>query len=451
MNKIVVIGAVAAGSKAAAKLKRLKPEYDIEIYTEEKFISYSACGLPYYIEGIIPSYENLIVRTPEDFEKQGIKVFLQHKATRIMPLQKKIIVQDLSTNEEKIISYEKLLLATGARPFLPPIKNIDAKNIYTLRTLDDGIKIKEQMKYSKTVTVVGGGYIGIELLEAFVKNGLKIKIVTNANYLMSSFDEDMSKLIQQEIQNTAKDQVEIYTNDTVVEFEIENGFAKKTITQSGQILTNDFIIICTGVVPNTDLAESAGLKLGVKNAFAVNEKMQTTDESIYAAGDCCEKICALSQVKCYVALGSIANKEGRVAAISIAGGDETFPGILTSVITKFFKYTITMTGLTETEAKNRGFEVISTIVTKKDRAGYMPDVKDVTLKLVVNKENHTILGAQAIGYGDADKRISIVSGLITANVKIDSLINMDFSYAPPYSTAISTLNLAATKIAEKLK
>lgn len=444
--KVVIIGAVAAGSKCAAKLKRDNPKFEVEIYTEEDKISYSACGMPYYIEGIV-NYNDLIVRTPEDFEKNGIKVFLKHKAVEICRKEKKIKV--LNKDNSFWVSYDKLVIATGASPIIPPIKNVNAKNVFTLRTLEDAKNIKEIMLNSKTATIIGAGYIGIELMEAFVHNGLKVNLIEFAPNILPIFDEEISTQIEQHILKKDGDKVKIITSDGAKEFLLENGIAKKVITQNGLEIETDFIVISAGVRPNSELARECHLDLGFKNTIKVNSHMQTNDPDIYAIGDCAEKINIVNNRPTWVPMGSTANKEGRTAALSLSGKIEPFEGILGSGVSKYFDFTIAMTGLTEKEALKDCHNVITATVTKDDIVSFMPNAKSITVKIVACKDDGKILGAQAIGCGDASKRINSVAALLQAKGTIYDLLNLDLPYAPPYSPTIDALLSAGQIIFNK--
>ena len=444
--KIVIIGAVAAGSKCAAKVKRDNPDFDVEIYTEENNVSYSACGMPYFIEGIV-KFENLIVRTPKEFEKNGVKVFLQHKVVEIHRRDKKIKV--LNKDNCLWVKYDKLVIATGASPIVPPIKNVNASNVFTLRTLNDAKNIKEIMKNSKTATIIGGGYIGIELLEAFVKNGLKVNLIEFAPQILPVFDEEISSIIKEYILKRDGENVNIVTSDGVIEFLLENGVAKKVLTQKGLEIDTDFVVISAGVRPNSELARACGLDLGIKNTIKVNPLMQTSDPDIYAVGDCAEKTNIVNSQPAWVPMGSTANKEGRTAALSLSGKFEPFEGILGSAVSRYFSFTMAMTGLTEKEAKKYCSGIISATVTKDDIVSFMPGAKSITVKIVACKDNGKILGAQAIGCGDASKRVNSIAALLQVKGTVYDLLNLDLPYAPPYSPTIDPLLSAAQIIFNK--
>lgn len=444
-KRIVIIGGVAAGPKITAKLLRSDCDCQIDLYTEEDMISYSACGLPYYIEGLIEDANRLIVRRPEQFEELGANIHLNKRCTKIIPDEHKIIVQDVNTGAVEEVEYDKLAITTGARPIVPAIKNIHLKNIFTVRKLQDGIDIRKKMRESKKAVIVGGGYIGIEMLEAFYLNGLEVHLIEQNDHILSIFDPEISDVIKDEIIEMSKGKVQITTSDGVVAFEGEDK-VERVITSKGEVIDADLVIISVGVVPNTEIAKEAGIELGVSNAIRVNNRMQTTVKDIYAAGDCIENFHLVSKNYSWIPLGSSANKEGRCAAINIAGGYDAFPGILGSAVTRYEGFTMSLTGLTETEARRFGFEVICSSMTKKDKAGYMPEAENITIKLVVDKRSKKILGAQAIGSGDADKRINTVASAIQSDQTVDDFLHLDMTYSPPFSTAVDPLLSAALVI-----
>lgn len=449
-RRIVIVGGGAAGPKTAAKLRRENPDVIIEMYTEEKHVSYSACGLPYFIEGIIPTIDELLVRSPEEFEKHGIRVFLEQKAVKINPQKQSVIFQNTNNLELNEVYYDILVLATGARPYLPPIENIDFKNVYTLRKLEDGIAIKEKMLKSKNVTLVGFGYIGIELLEAFIKNGLHVNIINPHKHLMGVFDDDISEKIQDFIMERDGNKISLFNSDFAARFDGENGEASKVTTRNGHEFKTDFIVICAGVVPNSEIAVEAGLKTGIKKSIWVNSHLKTSYPGIYAAGDCCEKHHIVTHHPCWLPLGSTANKEGRCAAINIANNNCDFEGILGAAVSRYFNFTVAMTGITEREARSLGYDVVTAVVTKEDRAGYMPHAAEITLKLVVDENAREILGVQGIGTGEAEKRVSTATIAIQEAVKVNEFMSIDLPYAPPFSTAIDPLLNAVQIVNDKL-
>ena len=451
-TKVVIIGGVAAGPKIMAKLLRTK-EFDCEInlYTDEDMISYSACGLPYFVEGLIDSAEKLIVRRPEQFEQQGAGVHLNKRCVKILPDEHKVLIQDTKTGIVQEVVYDKLAITTGARPVLPPVKNIHLKNIFTVRRVQDGIDIRNKIRNPETkkAVIVGGGYIGIEMLEALYLNDIETHMIEMNDCILPIFDSEISGIIKEEILRMSEGKVKITTSDAVIAFEGEDS-VQRVITAKGQVIETDIVIISSGVTPNTEIAKEAGIELGVSNAIRVNNRMQTNLKDIYAAGDCTENFHLVSKNYAWIPLGSTANKEGRCAAINISGQYDAFPGVLGSAVTRYNGFTMSLTGLTETESKKFGFDVISSTMTKKDKAGYMPSAENITIKLVADKRSKKILGAQAIGCGDADKRINTVASAIQADQTIDEFLHLDMTYAPPFSTAVDPLLSAALLINNKI-
>ena len=447
--KIIIIGGVAAGAKAAAKSKRLLPDAEVHIYTQDTCVSYSSCGLPYYIAGDFEDWHKLIVRTIEEFEKSGVHIHTLNRVTKILPADKKVLVKNLETNECFFVEYDRLIIATGSFPYKPEIKNNNLKNIFTLRTLQDGINIRETMEKSNHITIVGGGYIAVELIEAFVKNGKNVTVIERSAFILSVFDEEISSLIQSFILENSDNKVKILNDDSVSEF-VGDDKVTGVVTQKGFGFETDMVIISTGVRPVVDIAVDAGIELGITGAIKVNSRMQTNIPDIYACGDCVEKINMISHTPVWLPLGSTANKEGRVAAINACGGVEDFEGILNSAVLRYHVLNISMTGLTEKAAQKLGFDTVSVVITKRDRAGYMPKVQNVTLKLIADRRTHRVLGAQAIGCGDADKRVNTVSVGLLSNMRVEDLLDVDLTYAPPFSTSIDILISAARILKSKL-
>lgn len=449
--KIVILGGVAAGAKAAAKSRRLLPDAEIDLYTDDTHISYSSCGLPYYIEGNFEDYRLLLVVSPEDFEKKNIHVHLKNRAVKIIPESKQVLIQDLTAQRAFLVEYDKLIIAVGARPVIPKIKNVNLPNVFTLRKIEDGILIKEMVLKSNKATIIGGGYIGIELLEALVKQNLKVTLIEYSPFVMTTFDEDMSKLIQDQLNSINNGRFEIMTSEIVTEFSGDVRGVKSVKTGTGKEFETDFVVICTGATPNVEIAKDAGIDLGVTGAIKVNAKMETSIKDIYACGDCVEEHLVVSDTKIWLPLGSNANKEGRTAAINACGGDDKFYGVLGSSVTRCLNLTMSMTGLTEKKAQALGYQPVSVTVTKNDKVGYMPNVNNITLKLIADSETGKLLGAQAVGAGDADKRINALAAALLAGMTVDEFYKNDLTYAPPFSPTIDPLLNAAQILMGKVK
>lgn len=449
--KIVILGGVAAGAKAAAKARRELHDAEIDLYTDDTHISYSACGLPYYIEGNFEDYRLLLVRSPEEFEKKNVHVHLKNRAVKILPESKQVLILDLELQKASLVDYDKLIIAIGARPVMPEIRNINLPDIFTLRKIEDGIAIKEKALKSKNAVIIGAGYIGMELLEALVRQNLKVNIIEYAPYIMPIFDEDMSKLIENQLESVNNGRFNIYTSEVATEFSGDNDGLCCVRTASGSELPADFAVLCTGVTPNVEIAKDAGIEIGVTGAIKVNDKMETNIPDIYACGDCVEENLLVSNTKIWLPLGSNANKEGRTAAINACGGEDRFPGVLGSSVTRCLNLTMSMTGLTEKKAAALGYSPVSVTVTKNDKVGYMPDVNNITLKLTADYETGLILGAQAIGAGDADKRINALTAALLGKMTVEEFYKNDLTYAPPYSPTIDPLLNAAQLLTEKVK
>lgn len=451
MKKIIIIGGGAAGAKAAAKAKRLNQNNHIELYTSSDIIAFSLCGLPYFVEGSVKNIDSLIARQPIDFINNGIEVFLNHTATKIIPEKNCVVINN------NHIFYDELIIATGASVNIPKIENIKAENIFTLRSLDDAVLIKKAVEKSKKAILLGAGYISIELLEAFLKNGLKVDIVEKNAHFINDLDVDFSEIINNIIKQTSSDNVNMYFDKTIDKIIVddENKF-KGVVLSDGKKILADFLVLSTGTHPNIDIAKNAGIHIGITGAIQVDNKMRTNIENIYAAGDCCEKYSLITKSPMYIGLGTIANKEGRVASINATrnGVPEVFDGILGSTITKFFDFAISKTGLTYKDAlslsKTVNIVPIYSTVTKKDKASYMPNISDLTFKLVADKRSGEILGAQGIGHkARIAQRINTISSALKTRMTIDELLHLDLAYSPPFSSSIDPLLTCAYKLKEQ--
>ena len=350
MKRIIIIGGCAAGPKAAAKAKRLNPDNVVELYTKENMVSYSACGLPYFIGGVVPNVNNLMVRSPEEFKKSGVDIFLNHECTKIIPEEKAVVF-----NNEKTVSYDELILCIGSNPIVPKINNYPLKNIFNLKVIDDGVKIKQIAITAKSVVIIGAGYIAIELLEAFVKNKLKIYVIEKSRKMLRVLDNEISDCVRDEILKRGEGLIEFLFEDEVIEFIGEEKF-EGVKTKNGREIFADFCVIAVGVLPNISIAKEAGIEIGIKGGIRVDNKMRTSVPHIWAAGDCTEQSFIPTKQTVYMALGTIANKQGRVAAINASaeehGITETFDGVLGSMITKYFDYSIAATGMSESSANS---------------------------------------------------------------------------------------------------
>jgi len=435
---IVIIGGVASGAKAAAKVKRLLPHANVKIYTDDTHVSYSSCGLPYYIQGNFNDYTALLVRSPEEFKASGIDVFLNSKVEKILPEQNDILV--LGQDKSELVHYDKLIIATGASPICPKIAGIDDfENIFTVRKIEDGIKIREKMLKSKNAVIIGGGYIGIELLEAFSRNGVYTRLFEKSPQIMPALDLEMSEAVKKRLNSIENKNFELYTDVMISEFLGKDGILTGVKTSDGKEFYCEMAVICAGVKPNIELAHNAGIKIGDTGAIWVNKLMRTSAENIFACGDCAEKTHIVSGKKVWIPLGSTANKEGRCAAMNVAGVYCEFEGVLGSMVTRCLNTTIAMTGLTEKEAQEIGFKPVSVIVNKYDKVAYMPDTGEITLKVVADKITGLLLGAQAVGSIGADKRVNTVTSGLIGHLTVEEFSKNDLTYSPAYSPTIDPL------------
>ena len=435
---IVIIGGVASGAKAAAKAKRLLPHASVKIFTDDTHVSYSSCGLPYYIQGNFNDYTSLLVRSPEEFRASGIDVFLQSKVEKIFPEQKNVLIKNSGSVE--LVPYDKLIIATGASPVRPNISGInDFENIFTVRKIEDGIKIREKMLKSKNAVIIGGGYIGIEMLEAFSKNNVYTRLFERGSQIMPALDLEMSEVAKKRLNSIENKNFELHTDTVVTEFIGKDNILTGVITSDGMQYECDLAIVCAGVKPNTELAQEAGIEIGETGAIKVNKLMRTSVEDIFACGDCSEKTHIVSGKKVWIPLGSTANKEGRCAAMNVAGVYCEFEGILGSMVTRCLNTTIAMTGLTEKEALEIGFKPVSVVVSKYDKVAYMPDTGEITLKVVADKITGLLLGAQAVGSIGADKRVNTVTSGLIGHLTVEEFSNNDLTYSPAYSPTIDPL------------
>lgn len=452
MEDIVIIGAIAAGTKAAAKAKRENPDLKITIFSDDEYISYSACGLPFYVGGEFADYKQLVEYTVEQFEEDmGVEVHTLHRAVSIDTKANSVKIKNLKTGEIFDKNYTKLVIATGARPFVPKIPGDEAKKIFTIRTLENAFDIMDAMKKSKKVVIIGGGYIGIEMFEAFAKQGLEVKIVEKQPQLMPVLDEDVAASLKEMMEEKYPDSIII--SDSIKSFIAdEEGNLEKVELESGKLLDADMALLSLGVRPNSEIAKDAGIEIGPTGAIKVDKQMRTSISNVFAAGDCAEKFNIVTGEPVWIPLGSTANKEGRVVGSVLAGKEAEFEGILGSAITKFFDIKISMTGISEKVAKKLGYDVATAIIHSKDKAGYMADVQPICIKMVADKKTKRLLGAQGVGYGDIDKRINIIASALSAKMTVKDYINIDITYAPPFSRVIDITTTAAyslEKILEK--
>lgn len=452
--RVVVIGGVAAGPKVAAKIMRLNPDAEVTVLEKGAFLSYAGCGLPYYVSGQVKEQKELmstpigVVRDAAFFQKvKNVHVLNHTEALEIDRAGKRVRARQQGKAEDRWLEYDKLVIATGAKPVVPPIPKVKLGNIFTLHGVHDAEAIKALLAQGKArdVVMIGGGLIGVEATEALVQSGCRVTLVEMLPQTLRILDWEMARLVEQHLESHG---VKVLTSTQVTAFEGE-GHVRHVVTTQGT-LPADMVILAIGVRPNVDLARAAGLAIGPTGAIQVDAALRTSDPDIYAAGDCAESLDLITGKPCFVPLGSTANKQGRVAAINICGGADQFPGVLGSTVCKVFDYCVARTGLTEAAARQHGFEPVTVVVPDFDRAHYMPGAKLMVLKLVVDARTRRLLGAQAVGPGAGDKRMDVVAMALTAGMTVDQLSKADLCYAPPYATALDAIITAANVARNKL-
>jgi NADPH-dependent 2,4-dienoyl-CoA reductase/sulfur reductase-like enzyme len=447
--RIIVIGGVAAGAKAAAKARRVDPNHEIIIYQDEDEVSYSACGLPYVISGVIDDGRKIVIRQPEDFAREGIKVSTRHRVTSIDKTRQQLTVRNLKNNFAETVDYDRLILATGAYPIVPNVEGITLEGVLTLRNISDLGRFKTLFNtmQPKRAVIIGAGYIGLELAESFHELNIKTTIVEKAARILPRFDAEIARPVHEHL---LENQVELIIGDGLARLHGENGRVIAVETECGKIIPADLVVIAIGVKPNIEVAKAGGIELGKTGAIAVDSRMETRTAGIFAAGDCCETINRITDTPIWMPLGDIANLQGRVAGENVAGGNAYFPGVFGTAIFKTFKLTVAITGLSEQAAQESGFEPVSIVMTGTDRARYYPGRQEFSLKLIADRQDSRLLGAQVIGRGNVDKMIDIAATALLGKLTCADLENADLAYSPPFSPVLSPIIMAAGILKSKL-
>ncbi|MGB4587906.1 MAG: FAD-dependent oxidoreductase, partial [Clostridiaceae bacterium] len=426
--RILVIGAVAAGTSAAAKARRNTEDAEIVIYEKDSYISYSGCGMPYFLGGEVMDGKKLTPRDPLFFKtKYNVDIFIGHEVLSLDKVKKTLEVKNLLTGKVFTDHYDKLIIATGARSVIPPIKGKEKEHVFSLRNIEDMYKIKKFIdeKNPKKAVIVGTGFIGLELTENFKNIGIDVTLVEMLPQVTPGLDLDMAIYIEKALE---KNGVLVITGNSANE--IEDG---KVILADKREVEADLVIIATGVRPNVDLAREAGIKLGSLGGITVNTKMETSEKDIYAAGDCIEQFHLVTGKPVYRPLGSTANKTGRIAGNNAGGGELEFRGILGTGIFKVFNLTVAQTGLTEKEALKEGYDISVSHNIKPNKPEYFGG-KEMVIKSIADKKDGRLIGVQIVGEEGVDKRIDVFATLITFGAKVSDLVHLDLAYAPPFST-----------------
>ena len=425
--KVVIVGGVAGGASAAARIRRLDERVEIKLFERTGYISYANCGLPYYIGDVITNKEDLTLQTPESFFKRfRVDVHVRHEVIGISPEKKTVCVHNLETGELFEEEYDKLILSPGAKPTIPNMKGVNEDNVFTLRSVEDTFYMKEYMEkhQPKSVAIIGGGFIGIETAENLKEAGLEVTIIQHSEQLFRLLDKDMAMILHAELE---KQGIKLMLNTSVTD--LSN-------------LSTDMIVLAIGVTPDTKLAKEAGLELGMKGSILVNERMETSVKDIYAVGDAIEVRNFVTGEKALISLAGPANKQGRIVADNICGGNSIYKGSQGSSVIKVFDLTIATTGINEKQAKAAGFSYESVILSPMSHASYYPGGSVITMKVIYDKDTEAILGAQILGNQGVDKRIDVIATAIRAKLKATELAELDLAYAPPYASAKDPINMA---------
>ncbi len=445
MQKVVIVGGVAGGATAAARIRRLDEHSQIIIFERSSYVSYANCGLPYYVGGVIEAPEDLTLQTPESFwQRFRVDVRVRHEVVKIDAARKIVTVHALDSGEIFEESYDKLLLSPGAKANVLELPGVDSKGIFTLRTVEDCFRLREQVKKqgASSALVIGGGFIGLEAAENLRHAGLAVTLIQHSDRILSTLDPDMSSAVAAKLRQNG---IDIRFRTDVAAFtETEDGIS--AATADGCTLTADMVLLAVGVTPETQLAAGAGLALGSKGSIVVNEKMETSLPDIYAVGDAVEITQFVSGKKALVSLAGPANKQGRIAADNICGGDSRYSGAQGSSVIKLFDMTAAVTGLNERDAKAAGLDYDKVVLSPNSHATYYPGARTMTMKVLFEKETLRILGAQIVGYEGVDKRIDVLATAIRARMTGRDLAELELAYAPPYSSAKDPVNMAGYMI-----
>ena len=438
--KVVIIGGVAGGASCAARLRRLDEKAEIIIFEKSGYISYANCGLPYYVGGIITDKDSLTLQTPKKFwERFCIDARVNNEVIKIDSKNKTVEVLNHITNEVYKESYDKLVLSPGAEAFIPDVVGINNSKIFTLRNVEDTLKIDNYIKKNevKKATVIGGGFVGLEMAENLANLGLEVSIVDLSSQLFNNLDEDMVSLVHKLFVDK---KVKLYLNKSLNKVTEYNGKLLLELSDHS-VLNSDIVILSIGIVPNTKIAIEAGIRTGIKNSIIVNEKMETSIKDIYAVGDAVEVNNFITKEKTLISLAGPANKQGRIAADNICGGNSVYKDTLGTSIIKLFNNTVATVGLNEKQVKKLGYNYEKIIISPSSHASYYPGGKVMTLKLIFNKEDKKILGAQIFGFDGVDKRIDVLATAIRVGLNVIDLKDLELAYAPPFSSAKDPINM----------
>jgi NADPH-dependent 2,4-dienoyl-CoA reductase/sulfur reductase-like enzyme len=449
--RLVVIGGVAAGTKAASRARRVDPDLEITVYQEEPEISQSECGLPYLISGVVEDRDDLVARTPEQFAEKDVEVLVRHRVEKIDPQNKTHAVRDLTTDEEFEDSYDRLIISTGAKAILPPINGVDLDGVFVLRFLSDSDKIRSSItEHSpKKALVVGGGYVGLEVTESLVELGIEVSLVEAMERVGGIYSPEISERIEEHLEEKG---VRVITGEGVSALLGDDAGRVRAACIGDEEIATDLVIVAVGAKPVVTLAEEAGAGIGPSGAIQVDKYLKTNLRDVWAAGDCAESVHLVTGECGWEPLGDTANQMGRVAGTNAARGEDMleFAGILNTGVFKLFDLVVAKTGVSEEEATEAGFEVVTAAVESKSKAGYYPGGKATCVKLIADGATGRLLGAETIG-GNADKYVDICATAIWGELTYPDLVNLDLAYAPPFGPTLSPVIAAASALANEFE
>jgi NADPH-dependent 2,4-dienoyl-CoA reductase/sulfur reductase-like enzyme len=450
-TRLVVIGGDAAGGSAASQAKKRRPDLDVVMFERGRATSYSACGIPYWISGTVEHEADLVARTPEQHRAAGIDVRMRTEVIGIDTDKGAVHWRDLEAGTEGTEYYDDLVYATGSVPMRPPVDGIDADGVHGVQVLDDGVALRTELDSGRVrrVVVVGGGYIGLEIAEACRMRGLDVTVVDKSATPVGTFDPDVGAAIAEAVRC---EDIELVLSDGVAGIDVgPDGRARAVVTESGRELPADLVVLGLGVRPNVRLAREAGIPLGTSGGIAVDQRMRTRVPGVWAAGDCVESVHRLSKQRVVVALGTHANKQGRVAGINIGGGYATFPGVIGTAITKICSTEAARTGLSEAEAEAAGYAFVTAAVDSTTKAGYFPGASAIRVKMIAERFSGRLLGAQVVGREGAAKRVDALAICIWNEMTVDEVLSLDLSYAPPFAPVWDPVLIAARKALEAVE
>jgi NADPH-dependent 2,4-dienoyl-CoA reductase/sulfur reductase-like enzyme len=449
-ERVVVVGADAAGMSAASQAKRVDDSLEIVALERGTHTSYSACGIPYWVGGVVPDVDSLVARTPKQHRANGIDLRLRSEATAIDMDRREVEVRDHAGASTYRLGFDHLVLATGARPRRPDVPGVDADGIHGVQTLDDGERLLESLEREpRRAVVVGGGYIGIEMAEAMFLRGLEVTVLTRSAEPMATLDPDMGNQVHRAMEGIG---IDVRTRVRLDGFETGADERVTAVATDAGSFPADLVVLGTGVEPETTLAREAGLVLGRWGGLVTDLQMRVFDaEGVWAAGDCVESIDLVSGNRVHVALGTHANKQGRVLGTNLGGGYATFPGVVGTAVSKVCELEIARTGLREADCDAVGFRWLAVTVDSTTRAGYYPDAAPITVKLVVEQRTGRLLGGQIVGREGAAKRVDILAVALWNRMTVEEIALLDLGYAPPFSPVWDPVLIAARKAADAVR